>query len=148
MNKVLKKFSPAVNRKILILLAGLMWLGVGLMLLHLSYIWLSIFDIQLSIVFVAIGIVGGLVVHHFGFLKLADKNISRINAMDGKRCLFSFMAWKNYILVGIMITMGILLRRSPIPKRYLSVIYITIGLALSLSSIRYLRVFVEELIGA
>jgi hypothetical protein len=38
-----------------------------------------------------------------------------------------------------MVTMGITLRHSPIPKQYLSVIYTGIGLALFLSSIRYFR---------
>jgi hypothetical protein len=38
-----------------------------------------------------------------------------------------------------MIGMGAVLRLSPVPKAYLSVVYIAIGLALILSSVRYLR---------
>lgn len=52
------------------------------------------------------------------------------------------MTWKSYIIVLIMVSMGIALRHSSIPKRYLSILYDGIGLALFLSGIRYLRFFV------
>jgi len=59
-----------------------------------------------------------------------------------KRCLFSFMTWRSYLIVLVMVSMGIALRHSSIPKRYLSVLYNGIGLALFLSGIRYLRFFI------
>jgi hypothetical protein len=65
--------------------------------------------------------------------------------MEGKKCVFSFMSWKSYILVAVMVTMGVMLRHSPIPKTYLSVLYIGIGLSLILSSVRYMRVFLSQL---
>jgi hypothetical protein len=55
------------------------------------------------------------------------------------------MTWKNYILVAVMITAGVFLRHSAIPPQYLAVIYIAIGLALLLSSIRYMRILATEL---
>ncbi len=79
------------------------------------------------------------VIHHYGFLKIVDKNLGRISKMEGKRCAFSFMTWRSYFTIAIMVTMGILLRHSAIPKQYLSVLYIGIGMALILSSIRYFR---------
>jgi len=91
-------------------------------------------------------VVGGLaavVIHHFGFLKVVDKNLDRIRPMQGKRCAFSFMSWKSYLMVAVMMAMGIGLRHSPIPKPYLAVLYIGIGLALVLSSGRYLRVMMQ-----
>ncbi len=63
--------------------------------------------------------------------------------MQGKRCVFAFQSWKSYLIVVIMIAMGIGLRHSPIPKPYLSVLYIGIGLALILSSFRYLKYYRE-----
>ena len=78
--------------------------------------------------------------HHFGFLRVVDKNLARILPMEGKRCLFSFMSWKSYLVVALMASMGMLLRHSPIPKHLLSVVYLAIGLALVLSSMRYLKV--------
>lgn len=46
-----------------------------------------------------------------------------------------------------MVTMGRLFRRSAIPKSYLAILYIAIGLALILSSLKYIRVFINEIKG-
>ena len=94
---------------------------------------------------VVIGAVFALLIHHLGFLKIADKNLNRILVMRGKSCLFAFIPWKSYLLIAIMITMGAVLRHSIIPKHYLAVLYIAIGLALVLSSARYIRVFIQEI---
>jgi hypothetical protein len=51
------------------------------------------------------------------------------------------MTWRSYIIVVIMVSMGITLRHSSIPKQYLSILYNGIGLALFLSGIRYFRFF-------
>ena len=84
-------------------------------------------------------------VHHFGFLKIVDKNIARILPENEKRCIFSFMPWKSYLIIPIMITMGTILRHSAIPKQYVAILYTGIGLALILSSVRYVRVFLKEI---
>jgi len=52
------------------------------------------------------------------------------------------MTWRSYMIVLVMVSMGIALRHSSIPRPYLSVLYNGIGLALFLSGIRYLRFFV------
>jgi hypothetical protein len=78
-------------------------------------------------------------------LKIVDNNLGRILPMEGKKCIFSFMTWKSYIIVAIMVTMGVLLRHSTIPKPYLSILYTGIGLSLMLSSVRYLRVLLSQL---
>ena len=128
----------------LLFLAGFMWLGVGTMLLFLSFSWLKAFQAPGSFLFAGIGFAIAMAVHHFGFLKIVDKNLDRILPMEGARCIFSFMSWKSYMIVIGMVAMGILLRRSPIPKPYLSMVYIGIGLALLLSSVRYLRVLLIQ----
>ena len=79
------------------------------------------------------------------YLKIVDKNIERILPMVDKKCLFSFITWKSYLIIIVMVAMGSLLRHSAIPKHYLAILYTGIGLALILSSLRYLRVFVQEL---
>jgi hypothetical protein len=137
--------KPAVNKRVLLFLAGFMWLGVGTMLLFLSFSWLHAFRAHGSFLFTGIGVIVALVVHHFGFLKIVDKNLGRILPMEGTKCVFSFITWKSYVVVAVMVAMGALLRHSPIPKPYLSIVYIAIGLALLLSSIRYLRVLLGQI---
>ena len=140
------RFIPAVTRKVLLFIAGVMWLCVGTMLLNYSYSWLVLESRRIIIIFSGIGIFLALLVHHFGFLKVADKNLKRILLLEEKVSVFSFITWKSYILIAGMITMGVTLRHSAIPKHYLAVLYIGIGFALTLSSIRYLRFFIKELI--
>ncbi len=145
MNRKIAKIKPAVNKRVLLFLAGFMWFGVGTMLLFLSFSWLKAFQVHGSFLVGGIGVAVALVVHHFGFLKIVDKNLSRILPMEGTKCIFSFITWKSYIIVAVMVTLGALLRHSPIPKPYLSMLYIGIGLALILSSVRYLRVLLSQI---
>jgi len=138
------KYKPAVARNILVFLAGFVWVCVGVMLLSLAFSWLSDTANANRTVFVAAGVVLALLIHHFGFLRIVNKNLSRILSMEGKKCLFAFIPWKSYLIILIMIAMGIMLRRSAIPKQYLAILYIGIGLALILSSVRYMRIFLRE----
>jgi hypothetical protein len=141
----IKKFTPEVDKKILVLLAGVMWCGVGVMLVSFAVSWLLPCNGREQVLYYAVGFLAAMPIHHFGFLKIADKNLNRLLPLTEKRCLFSFMTWKSYIIVLIMVSMGIALRHSSIPKRYLSILYNGIGLALFLSGIRYFRFFFKLL---
>ncbi len=146
-NKDREKWKPGVSKSILLFIAGIMWILVGVILNSLAYSWLKNERIEYAIIAAVIGFVCSLFIHHFGFLRIVDRNLNRILPMKGRRCVFSFMPWKSYILIIIMILMGVLLRHSPIPKLYLSVLYIGIGIALILSSMRYLRYLILTLKG-
>lgn len=137
----IRKFTPAVDKSVLILMAGLMWSGVGIMLMRYAVSWLSSCSAREQIFFYTLGFLAAMPIHHFGFLKIADKNLNRILALTEKTSPFSFMTWKSYLIVLIMVSMGIALRHSSLPKRYLSILYNGIGLALFLSGIRYFRFF-------
>jgi len=144
MFKGLKFLKPSVDKKILILLAGFTWIAVGAMLLFRAYKLILLSPLYPTFILSTIGGSLAIIIHHFGFLKIVDKNLDRIIPMSGKRCVFSFIPWKSYLIIILMITMGFFLRLSAIPKIYLIVVYIAIGLSLILSSIRYLRVFLRE----
>ncbi len=143
----IKKFTPSVDKRILVLLAGMMWCGVGIMLISFAVSWLSPLGLRLNGIYYAAGFLVAMPVHHFGFLRIANKNLRRLLPLSSKKCLFSFMTWKSYLIVLVMVAMGIFLRHSALPKRYLSVLYNGIGLALILSGIRYLRFFFLLLTG-
>jgi hypothetical protein len=137
-----RKFTPSVDKRILVLMAGLMWCGVGVMLMRFAFRWLEPLGFRQASLFYAAGFLAAMPIHHFGFLKIADKNLNRLLPITTKKCFFSFMTWRSYLIVLVMVSMGIALRHSAIPKNYLSVLYNGIGLALFLSGIRYLRFFV------
>jgi hypothetical protein len=135
--KIQEKYKPAVAKKFLLIIAGAMWCCVGLMLSLMAFHWL--YSLKNRLYFAIPGFIAALVIHHFGFLRIVDKNLGRISQLPGKPCVFSFISWKSYLTITIMVTMGIALRHSSIPKPYLSILYLGIGLALFLSSIRYFR---------
>ncbi len=145
MNPKIKKFDPAVDKRILLALSGVIWTAVGILLCTRAVIWLSEATNQKALWLATAGILLALAIHHFGFVKLANKNIKRIMAKDGKVCIFGFQPWKSYFIILIMISLGIILRQSPIPKHYLSIIYMGFGGAMFLSSIRYHRIFFKLL---
>jgi len=142
----IRRITPSVDKRVLVLLAGLMWCGVGIMLVRYAFTWLLPLGIRVSGIYFAAGFLLAMPVHHFGFLRIADKNLNRLLPLTQKKCLFSFMTWRSYLIVLVMVSMGIALRHSSLPKRYLSVLYSGIGLALFLSGIRYLRFFIILLI--
>jgi hypothetical protein len=144
--KYFSKLRPAVDKKILVLMAGLMWCGVGTLLLTYAVSWLSCLPEKSRYIFGLAGFLAAMPIHHFGFLRIADKNLNRLLPMTEKKCFFSFMTWKSYLIVPVMVSMGIFLRNSTLPKEYLSVIYTGIGLGLFLSGIRYFRFLVRLLL--
>jgi hypothetical protein len=141
----ISKFKPAVNKRFLLIFSGIMWISVGIMLNTLAYQWLHNFTGGNKLLYTGFGFAGALIIHHFGFLKIVDKNLGRISRMEGKPCAFSFMSWKSYLMVLVMVSMGITLRHSSLPKQFLVILYIGIGGALILSSVRYFRVLVNQL---
>ena len=134
-----ERFKPAVGKRTLLLLSGLVWIAVGFMLLRFAYLWLHTEGGGRAVILGGAGLLLALLIHHFGFLKVVDRNLGRILPMEGRKCVFAFQPWRSYLIVAVMIALGVSLRHSPLPKPYLAVLYIGIGMALVLSSIRYLR---------
>ena len=139
------KYKPAVPRNVLIFMAGAVWVCVGTMLLVLAFTWLAQAPKVHRYAFLGAGFVLAMVAHHFAFLGTVDKNLARILATADKKCVFSFIPWRSYLLIMVMVTLGFILRHSAIPKPYLAVLYSGIGLALILSSVRYMRVLCSTL---
>jgi hypothetical protein len=133
-----------VGKNVLLLLAGIAWLAVGATLVTRAVFWLLHGPHVHDLFFAGAGVTIALVVHHFGFLRIVDKNVGRILPMETKRSPFSFVPWKSYLTIAFMMGLGALLRHSPIPKEYLAVAYLGIGIALVLSSVRYFRVFAVQ----
>jgi hypothetical protein len=133
------KIYPAVDKIWLHLFAGVMWSGVGIMLVSLAARWVGLVLFTQEVLLILAGIILAMGIYYFGFSKFALKNVRRISAYPNERvCLFAFQKWTSYPLVLFMISLGIYLRLySPIPKPYLAILYIGIGGGLFLSSLHY-----------
>jgi hypothetical protein len=138
-DSLISKLNPAADKKYLILFAGIAWCGVGVMLIIFAISWLNNYQGTGKILFYSAGFLAAMPIHHVGFLKLADMNLKRLLSLTEKRCIFSFITWKSYLIILLMVSLGITLRHSSIPKQYLSILYNGIGLGLFLSGIRYFR---------
>jgi len=139
LNIKIKNLKPGVSKAGLHALSGVMWSVVGVLLCHLAYEWLNAIPLGGAAAFALSGVLLAVLIHIFGFSRLAIQNIFRINAYSEEPvCLFAFQKWSSYPLVLVMIGMGIFLRRyAPVPKPYLAVLYIGIGGGLFLSSLHY-----------
>ena len=137
--KLLHKFKPAVKKSWLQLLAGLMWSGVGLMLIRFAWRWLVEVELSTEVVLLIAGLILAAAIYFWGFSKLAGKNIRRIEAIPNQKpCLFAFQAWTSYPLVAVMIAMGIYLRvYSSFPHPLLAIAYLGLGGGLFGSSLHY-----------
>jgi hypothetical protein len=107
----------------------LLFKGISLYVNDPVYIWLRIL----------ISLVCGSLFYILMFSKISAKHTKRImNLKIEKPCMFSFFNFKAYVMMAIMISVGILLRRSGIiPPFYLSILYTTMGIPLFLSSLRF-----------
>jgi hypothetical protein len=137
--KQINKWTPATKKIWLHLAAGLMWSGVGIMLVAFAESWLAVVHSWTVLLLVFAGLLLAVGIYFFGFSKLASSNIQRIIRIPKERvCLFAFQKWTSYPLVLVMIVLGTYLRRySPIPKPDLAILYLGIGASLFVSSFQY-----------
>jgi hypothetical protein len=132
-----KKLTPSVKGYWLLLLSGLLWSIVGIALCITATQWLAESVWPYSLVAAIIGFALGKAIHQYGFSRIARKNIQRIIELQGRVCLFAFQTWRSYLLIVTMMSIGLVLRHCSAPKLILSIIYLTIGTALTFSSILY-----------
>jgi len=139
LSAILIKYNPAATNRWHIALAGVTWGLVGLLLCWYSYGWLSPLQFSRAITFCIIGVFTAVFVYWFGMSRIALKNLRRLKAIQGKACIFGFLTWKSYTNIAVMVTLGVTLRHSAVPKDYLSLVYTSMGGGLLLGSIQYYR---------
>ena len=129
---------PKVNKHILILIAGILWSGVGILLIKISSRWYELLSNSLLATVIVSGVILGIIISYFGFSNLALNNINRINDYPEKVCMWAFQKWQSYILIIFMISLGIFMRKTSfVPRPILIVIYVGIGFALFTASFKY-----------
>ena len=129
----------AVSKRTLLLVAGLVWgfaglrvftLGRGDVVLDKGNIFISVaFSITIFYIF-----------FNFIFKKIFIKHAKRIiNSKLQKQCLFSFFDIKGYIVMGCMMTFGIVIRNlGVLNPTLLGNFYMGLGAALFLAGLTFL----------
>ncbi|BCL60156.1 hypothetical protein DGMP_08490 [Desulfomarina profundi] len=129
----ISRFKPGVARRTHLLLAAMLWTGVGTLLLTKGAFRLTrVTDYQGAIV--AASLLAGTLKGYFVLDRSARRTINRIAGFNDNTCFGAVYSIKTWVLVVGMIAMGIALRRSSLPPELLSFIYITIGWGLLFSS--------------
>ena len=141
MNKqrsIFEKFKPAISKKYLLFVAALAWTFAGGMLLYRGFSFLRLHP-EWFYLKMASSILIGFLFYFVLFSKVSLKHSKRIvNLPIEKPCIFSFFSLSSYLLMIIMISSGIMLRKSGlIPLEYLSSFYIVMGTPLFLSAFRF-----------
>lgn len=144
MHSLIEKLNPAVDKRLLIALSGIMWAVVGIILCKTAVGWFL--QIRYAFLFGISGVILSLLIHYLGFSSLVKQNIERILSKKEKTCIFGFQAWKSYLIIILMVSIGMVMRNSPLPKSYLAIIYAGFGGAMCLSSLRYLRAFLKTIL--
>ena len=136
--KLIQSIKPKLPKRYLLFLAAIAWTFAGCMLLYKGILLLcNAEDYQWLIILTSL--ICGLLFYFIIFSKVSLKNSNRIlNLKIEKPCLFSFFNIKSYIIMTIMITSGILIKKSGlIAPNYLSIIDITMGIPLFISAITF-----------
>jgi hypothetical protein len=137
------RLKPGISQRYLLLMGALVWTCAGSILLYKGFTILISFKV-FPVIEVIMGIIAGILFYIFLFSKISLKHTQRIFHLTIEYpCMFSFFNFRSYILMGTMITGGILLRKSGIvPPDILLIIYFTMGIPLFLSSFRFYHGFI------
>ena len=141
--KLINFLKPSIPQRYLLMLGALVWTCAGSILLYKGFTLLISFQVFPYVEFI-LSILLGILFYVFLFSKISFKNTQRIFHLTIEYpCMFSFFNVRSYILMGAMITGGILLRKSGIlPADILLIIYFMMGIPLFLSSFRFYQGFI------
>jgi hypothetical protein len=136
---ILEKCKITVNKRTLLLLAGVLWSFAGGRILTLGYEDLFIYSdgaweyLLFSLVIFTLFFV-------YIFNRMVKKHINRIISSSlSKHCIFSFFDLKGYAVMIVMIAGGITLRNAHVINAvYLGSFYLGLGSALFSAGIKFL----------
>ncbi len=133
----MEKIKPLVARHWLFALAGIMWTGVGLMLMWRAWTWFSSMNMSWTLGIALAGAAIAFAFYYFMFTKTVAKNIRRLCGLPDPVGILAFNSPKGYVLIVFMIALGVTLRHSPLDRRILALIYSGMGGALFLASLHF-----------
>ncbi|MCR0265270.1 hypothetical protein MKC73_15385 [[Clostridium] innocuum] len=131
-----------VNKKYLVLTAGIVWAIAGFNIVRIG--WLS--TSYLSLAVIAAAVATFLVFYNMIFKKLIHKHTARILGNEEERVhILRFFDTKSYIIMIFMMTFGITLRAMHVwPDLCIKSFYTGLGCALLAAGIGFIRQYVKN----
>ncbi len=130
--------KPTTTRRGLLFMAGVVWAVAGGILAYRGLNFIGEAAPHPVVLFV-IGAAGGALFFVVMFRTISARHIFRIVHITHERpCLFSFLGWKSYLMMALMITLGMLLRNASfVPRDELGTAYLMMAVPLLASSYRF-----------
>jgi len=125
-----QRWKPAARARTQVLLAALVWTGVGLGLTTAGVHWSLLAPAFWPAAILAVALPLGLLKGRFALTKAAGKIATRIARRGDGTCLGGFLSWQTWLFVLAMMGMGMALRRSDLPRAILGLVYTAVGVAL------------------
>jgi hypothetical protein len=135
---IIESVKPGIPKRFLLFMAALAWTVAGGMLLYKG-ISIIVRLNYFSWIRVSLCATGGILFYILLFSKISARHVKRIINLKYKLpCMFSFFNLRSYAIMAVMITSGVLLRKSgAITPQHLSNLYITMGIPLFMSAFRF-----------
>jgi hypothetical protein len=136
--KFSEKYKPAVSKRTLLFVAGSAWsFAGGMLIIRGLLVLVPIHHFLFPELFIAL--IFGICFYVLLFTRISKKHIQRISLIKADYpCFFSFFNFKSYILMILMISAGIILRKlDVIGHEYMYTFYVAMGIPLLLSAVRF-----------
>ena len=135
---ILSRIKPGVPKRVLLFVAAAIWTFAGSMLLFKGFKMLDLSSHLLWLQLIC-ALICGIIFYLKLFSKLSLKHTLRIlNMKEELPCIFSFFNFRSYLMMGLMISMGITLRKTGwVAPVYLSFLYLMMSVPLLVSSVRF-----------
>lgn len=131
------RFNPAVNKRLLLIIAGSFWLSVSIKILLMAIQYLHSINQQI-VYYILFSLPSYSLFFYFVFFRLIKKHTNRIIHKNEKACIFGFFDFKSYALMLIMIIMGIIvIKFVHLPAISLAIFFTALGLSMFSSSIYF-----------
>jgi len=125
-----QRWKPAAQARTQVLLAALLWTGVGTGMTAAGVHWSLGAPALWPAAILAVALPLGLLKGRFALTRTARSIAERIAQRGNGTCLGGFLSWKTWLFVLAMMAMGAALRRSDLPRAALGLVYTTVGVAL------------------
>lgn len=128
--QVLARFKPGASVATHLLVAAMLWSGIGIYLIIRGLLLFGAGTPWLLAAALALGAVKA----HWLLARAARRNIERILAMADGACLGGVYSWRMWGLVIVMMLVGRGLRMAGLAGQWVGLAYLAVGLALFLAS--------------
>ena len=139
MHEHLHAYKPAASARTHLLLAAVLWTIVGTVLALVGGRWTWSAGVPHRGAWLTLAACAGGLKARFVLWHTTQRIIDRIRTRGDGRCIGGFVSWRTWAFIGLMMSLGYVLRRGLLPHAVVGVIYVAVGVALVVAATRVWR---------